>query len=57
MSRTMKPFINSLLAIWFGLVLFLAAKGAFVQPPETPPLPILLGWGVLYCFSRPGTGS
>ncbi|HEX4072394.1 MAG TPA: hypothetical protein VHX68_14535 [Planctomycetaceae bacterium] len=42
----MKPFINSLLAIWFGVVLFLGAKGAFVRPPETPPLPILLGWGV-----------
>jgi len=39
----MKPFVNSLLACWFGLVLVLGAMGAFVRPPETPPLPILLG--------------
>ena len=39
----MKPFIASILAIWFALVFLLGANGAFVRPPETPPFPILLG--------------
>ena len=39
----MKPFIASVLAIWFALVFLLGANGAFVRPPETPPFPILLG--------------
>ena len=37
----MKPFIAVVLAVWFGLVFVLAAKGAFVQPPNAPPFPIL----------------
>jgi hypothetical protein len=39
----MKPLIGSLLAVWFAVVLFLGARGDFVRPPETPPLPILFG--------------
>ena len=39
----MKPFIASILAIWFGLVFLLGANGAFVRPPEVPPFPILTG--------------
>jgi hypothetical protein len=39
----MKPFIFSVLAIWFGLVFFLGANGAFVRPPDVPPIPILIG--------------
>lgn len=31
------------LAAWLGLVLVLGARGAFARPPDTPPLPILLG--------------
>lgn len=31
------------LALWFALVLFLGAVGAFVQPPNLPPLPIFVG--------------
>ena len=29
--------------LWFALVLFLGAKGAFVRPPGAAPLPILAG--------------
>jgi hypothetical protein len=36
--------ITLVLAVWFVLVLLLGANGAFVRPPEVPPLPIL--WGV-----------
>jgi hypothetical protein len=38
-----RPLIVSVLAIWFVLVFLLGAMGMFVQPPESPPLPILLG--------------
>ncbi len=31
------------LAVWLALVFLLGAKGAFVRPPEIPPLPIVLG--------------
>ncbi|SDC68384.1 hypothetical protein SAMN05444679_104303 [Variovorax sp. CF079] len=31
------------LAVWFTLVILLGASGAFVTPPGTPPLPILIG--------------
>ena len=39
----MRFFIASLLAVWFGLVFFAGANGAFVRPPDQPPLPILIG--------------
>jgi hypothetical protein len=39
----MRSFIASLLAVWFGLVFFAGANGAFVRPPDQPPLPILIG--------------
>src|SRR3989442_910747 len=42
----MKTFIASMLAIWLGLVLLLGAAGAFARPPDTPPVPILLGFTV-----------
>lgn len=32
-----------LLALWFTLVFFLAAAGAFVTPPGSPPLPVGMG--------------
>ena len=32
-----------MLAVWFTLVILLGAGGAFVTPPGTPPLPILIG--------------
>lgn len=31
------------LTVWLALVLFLGARGAFVGPPGTPPLPIFFG--------------
>ena len=40
----MKRLIGSLLTVWFGLVVFFGAQGAFVRSPETPPLPILFGF-------------
>jgi hypothetical protein len=39
----MKSLIASLLGAWFVAVSVLGAKGAFVRPPEVPPLPILFG--------------
>jgi hypothetical protein len=48
----MKRLIGSLLAVWFGSVVFLGAQGAFVRSPETPPLPILFGFLVpLFVFA------
>ena len=35
----MRSFIASVLAVWFGLVFFVGANGAFVRPPDEPPLP------------------
>ena len=32
------------LIVWFALVFLLGARGAFVTPPGTPPLPILIGF-------------
>jgi hypothetical protein len=37
----MKTFLATLLAAWFGLILFLGAEGTFVGPAGAPPLPIL----------------
>jgi hypothetical protein len=34
------------LAVWFGLVFFLASQGAFVAPVGSPPLPIFLGLAI-----------
>jgi hypothetical protein len=54
----MKRLIGSLLAVWFGSVLFLGAQGAFVRPPETPPWPILFGFLVpLFVFAAWYWGS
>jgi hypothetical protein len=63
-GATMKAFISTVLALWFGLVVLLGARGAFLRPPDVPPLPILigvlaplvafgaayLGWGALRAF-------
>lgn len=37
------PLAAAVLAAWFALVVYLGARGAFVTPPGSPPLPILLG--------------
>lgn len=39
----MKPIIRGALAIWLVVVFLLGAAGAFVRPPGTPPIPILIG--------------
>ena len=51
--------IAGALAAWFALVVLLGAKGVFVRPPGTPPLPIFIGFAVpivvffgLYWLSR-----
>jgi len=38
-----KLFVTVVLAIWLALIFLLGANGAFIRPPEIPPLPILLG--------------
>lgn len=40
---SMKRLTATVLAAWFALVFLLGATGAFVRPPGTPPIPILLG--------------
>ena len=39
----MRPIIVGVLALWLAVVFLLGAAGAFVRPPGTPPLPILIG--------------
>jgi hypothetical protein len=39
----MKLIIRSILVIWFAAVILLSAAGAFIRPPGTPPIPILIG--------------
>lgn len=38
-----RRFTWASVALWFAVVFALGASGAFVRPPEAPPLPILLG--------------
>src|SRR5579871_2855719 len=42
-SRATAP-VAVVLIIWFALVLFFGARGAFVGPAGTPPLPLLAGF-------------
>ncbi len=42
----LKPIIMAGLALWFGLVLLLGARGAFAGAPGTPPLPIFFGFAI-----------
>src|SRR5919197_1304459 len=46
MEHTMKQYLAAVLAVGFVLIYVLGAKGVFVRPPATPPLPILLGFTV-----------
>lgn len=41
-----KYLVFTVLALWFGLVVFLASQGAFVGREEAPPLPIFFGFAV-----------
>ena len=42
-SRATAP-VAVVLVLWLALVLFSGARGAFVGPPGTPPLPLLAGF-------------
>src|SRR5215471_1843311 len=42
----MRSVVSVVLALWFGLVFFLGAQGAFSGSPGSPPLPIFLGFAI-----------
>jgi hypothetical protein len=42
-QATTRSLVGAVLALWFVFVFFLGEQGAFVQPQEAPPIPILLG--------------
>jgi hypothetical protein len=57
---TSNRLVAAVLGLWLALVLFLGANGAFVQPPASPPLPILLGATVpvlLFLAAYGGSGA
>jgi len=43
---SVKFVVTVALALWFGIVFLLGAQGAFVQPPNSPPLPIFFGLAI-----------
>ena len=43
---SVRSVVIAALALWFGLVFFLGAQGAFVTNPGSPPLPIFLGLAI-----------
>jgi hypothetical protein len=43
---SVRSVVTVALALWFGLVFLLGTQGAFVQPPDSPPLPIFLGLAI-----------
>lgn len=42
----LRPVVFAALALWLGLVSYLASQGAFVGKPGSPPLPIFLGLAI-----------
>jgi len=42
---SVKFVVTVALALWLGLVFLLGARGGFVRPPDSPPLPIFLRLG------------
>jgi len=42
-GATVRPIIGGVLAVWLVVIFLLGAAGAFVRPPGTPPLLILIG--------------
>jgi hypothetical protein len=42
----MKSVVAVALALWLGLIFLLGARGAFVGPPGSPPLPIFFGFAI-----------
>ena len=43
---TVKSVVTVALALWLGLVLLIATQGGFVRTPNSPPLPIFLGFAI-----------
>lgn len=43
---SLRPAVFTALALWFGLVLYLGAQGAFVGRPDAPPLRLFLGLAI-----------
>jgi len=43
---SVRPVVTVAMALWFGLVLLLGARGAFVGAPGLPPLPIFFGFAI-----------
>ncbi|MGA2176071.1 MAG: hypothetical protein ABSH38_13930 [Verrucomicrobiota bacterium] len=43
---TVRSVVAVAVALWFGLVLFLGAQGAFVGSADSPPLPIFFGFAI-----------
>ena len=41
-----RSIVPVVLALWFGLIFFLGAKGAFVGGAGSPPLPIFFGFAI-----------
>lgn len=46
LHSSMKPVVSVALALWLGLVFFLATQGAFVGSAGSPPLPIFFGFAI-----------
>jgi hypothetical protein len=43
---SVKSAVSVVLALWFGLVVFLGIQGAFARSPGLPPLPIFFGLAI-----------
>jgi len=41
-----RSVVTVILALWFGLVFLLAARGGFAGPPGSPPLPVFFGFAI-----------
>jgi glutamine cyclotransferase len=57
-GRATGEALSAVLTVWFALVVLLGAVGAFVRPPEIPPVPIPLGAALpLIVFAAAYLGS
>jgi len=55
---SVKSLVEGLLAFWFALVFLLGIEGMFVRSPQSPPIPILLGFAIpLVVFAVAYLGS
>ncbi len=45
-SSSVKPVVIVALALWFGLIFLLGARGEFIGPPGSPPLPIFMAFAL-----------